>query len=346
MSAPELYVTNFNKNFTGVSATAAAVTRVQVQRYNLRLVGKPLPDCPTPISKREAQKQSLETPANRPFAIWHVRRNPEMRAAIWARDVQRRPIKVVFTSAAQRRHSAYPRWLISKMDAVIATTEKAAEFVPNVRAVVPHGVDTDLFRPANNRIEAWKALGFGGTHGIATVGRVRPEKGTDRFVEAMIDYLPTDPNCHALILGKAAKEHQAFQNDLILKFSEAGLKDRIHFLGEKPQAEIATILRAASLLIALPRYEGFGVTPLEALASGTSFIGTDVGGFRSFTFNGKFGQIVSVAPSPLEISNWLGRADKKFSDTAHKFVDQNFSAKKEAQAIGKVYDQLWMDTLS
>ena len=78
-----------------------------------------------------------------------MRRNTEMRAALWARDVLRLPVKIVFTSAAIRRHSAFPRWLISRMDAVIATTEAAASFVPHVRGIVPHGVDTERFFPAH-----------------------------------------------------------------------------------------------------------------------------------------------------------------------------------------------------
>jgi len=154
---PELIVTNFNRNFTGVSATAAGVVRAQTERYDLVLAGHPLPGCPAPVSPARATRLSGRPPDGRDFTIWHVRRNPEMRAAIWARDVLRLPIKIVFTSAAQRRHSAYPRWLISRMDAVIATTESAAGFVPNVRATVPHGVDTNRIRPARDRAAAWAA---------------------------------------------------------------------------------------------------------------------------------------------------------------------------------------------
>ena len=190
----ELYVTNYNPNFTGVSATAANVIRQQVARYDMALVGQPLPCCPVPITPALAHLTSRTgPPAGKPFAIWHVRRNPEMRSALWLRDVRRAPIRIVFTSAAQRLHSAYPRWLISRMDAVIATTDKAAGFVPHVRAVVPHGVDTDLFTPAADRAAAWAALGFGGTYGIATVGRIRPEKGTDVFLSLIHISEPTRP---------------------------------------------------------------------------------------------------------------------------------------------------------
>ena len=231
---PSLFVTNFNRNFTGVSATAANVVRQQVRTYDLALVGHPLPGCPDPISKPEARKQSYRAPAGKPFAIWHVRRNPEMQMAIWLRDIQRLPIRIVFTSAAQRRHSAFPRWLISRMDAVIATTERAAEFVPHVRAVVPHGVDTELFTPAADRKAAWQSLGYGGEMGIATVGRIRPEKGTDVFVDAMLRLLPDLPGARALVIGRAAREHQAFLKGLQDRIAAAGLSDRILFPARFP----------------------------------------------------------------------------------------------------------------
>ena len=162
---PELFVTNFNRNFTGVSATAANVIRQQADRYDLRLVGYPLPGCPNPITLRQARAQSRNT-LGRPFAIWHVRRNTEMRAAIWARDVLKLPISVVFTSAAQRRHSMVPRWMISRMDAVVATSAAAAGFVPHVRATVPHGVDTDRITPAADRAAAAAAEGRHGGDAI------------------------------------------------------------------------------------------------------------------------------------------------------------------------------------
>ncbi len=216
---PEVYVTNFNKNFTGVSATAAGVARAQSADLDLVLVGQPLPDLPAPISTAEAFDLSRTPPPGRPFSIWHVRRNSEMRAALWARDVLRRPIRIVFTSAAQRRHSAFPRWLISRMDAVIATTDAAAAFVPKVRAVVHHGVDTERFHPAPDRSAAWRETGYPGRIGIATVGRIRPEKGTDLFVETMLRVLPEAPDATALVIGKASREHRAFEADLKTRVS-------------------------------------------------------------------------------------------------------------------------------
>ena len=165
MSMSELFVTNFNPRYTGVSSTAAGIIGVHKSQYNLSLVGHALPGAPDPISSRQALRMSRTPPQNRPFVIWHVRRNPEMRLGIWARDILRLPVKLVFTSAAQRRHSALPRWLISKMDAVIATSQNAAHHVPNVKAIAPHGVDCATWFPSDNRMASWAQTGFPGKRG-------------------------------------------------------------------------------------------------------------------------------------------------------------------------------------
>ena len=344
----ELFVTNFNRNFTGVSATAANVILQQTKTRRLELVGHPLPGCPSPITLRDARQRSQSPPSGRRFVIWHVRRNPEMRAAIWARDVLRLPIRIVFTSAAQRLHSAYPRWLISRMDAVIATTEAAAEFVPHVRAVVPHGVDTDLFTPVADRAGAWTATGYGGTCGIATIGRIRPEKGTDLFVDAMLRVLPALPGATALIIGRAAREHTSFLNDLKTRIAAAGLSDRILFPGEIPSTALPDLMRALSLVVQLPRYEGYGMAPLEGMASGVPFIGSDTGYYRAFSTQGRCGLIV-----PLEASQQAADAalallgdPKRLAAQSRVACDvarNSFSISTEAAGIEAVYEQIWGD---
>lgn len=335
----DLFVTNFNRNFTGVSATAANVIREQVKTQNLALVGRPLPGCPAPITVKQARALSGQP------CIWHVRRNTEMRAAIWARDVLKLPIKIVFTSAAQRRHSAFPRWLISRMDAVIATTEKAASFVPHVRAVVPHGVDTTLFSPAENRAATWQALGYGGDIGIATIGRVRPEKGTDTFVDAMIRLLPDLPGATALVVGRAAREHQKFDLDLKDRVQRAGLINRIRFIGELPPEKLPQLMQGLSLTMQLARYEGYGMVPLESMASATPFVGSDTGYYTAFAAQGTAGTIVPTAHAELAATaahDILSDPDRhaQMAQKARDLTTTSFSIQTEAAGINAVYETL------
>ena len=343
---PELIVTNFNRNFTGVSATAAGVVRQQAGRYDMALCGVALPGCPAPITRRQAVQASRTAPPDRPFTIWHVRRNTEMRAALWARDVLRLPIRIVFTSAAIRRHSAFPRWLISRMDAVIATTELAASFVPHVRAVVPHGVDCDRFTPAADRAAAFAATGLPGKRAIATIGRIRPEKGSDRFVDAMLRLLPDHPDVTALLIGRAARSDQAFLDGLKAKITAAGLSERILFPGEIAPDALPPLMQALSAVVQLPRYEGYGMAPLEGMASGVPFVATDQGYYRSFSGQGRAGTIVpddDASATTAALSQLLSDPARHtaMAAAARASAQTHFSIEAEADGIATVYDRLW-----
>ncbi|MEM6482035.1 MAG: glycosyltransferase family 4 protein [Pseudomonadota bacterium] len=344
---PELVVTNFNRNFTGVSSTTASVLRQQVGQYDLVLAGRPLPGCPTPVSRQTATRLSRSPVNGRPFTIWHVRRNTEMRAALWARDILRLPIKIVFTSAARHRHSAFPRFLISRMDAVVATTQEAADLVPNVFRVVPHGVDTEVFTPAKDRAAAWAATGFPGKRGIATMGRIRPAKGTDRFVEVMLRLLPQHDDVTAVITGRAMPKHQNFLTELKTKVAQAGLSERILFAGELPVEKMHGFLSGLSLMLHLPRYEPFGVTPLEALASGVPFIATETGGqYRELTCEGRTGLIVEeddIEATVAAASGLLTSPDRHadMAKAAREAALTRFSIAHEAAGIADVYERVW-----
>lgn len=343
---PELIVTNFNRNFTGVSATAAGVLRQQVPRYDLRLAGHPLPGCPAPVTRAAALRLSRRPAPGRPFVIWHVRRNTEMRAALWARDVLRRPVRIVFTSAAQRRHSALPRWLIARMDAVIATTEAAAGFVPNVQAVVPHGVDAELITPAADRAAAWAATGYPGQRGIATIGRIRPEKGTDRFVAAMLRLLPDHPGVTALVIGRAAKGDRPFLADLRARIDAAGLSQRILFPGEVAPDALPGLLQGLSAVVQLPRYEGYGMAPLEGMAAGVPFVATEAGSYRSFAQGGRCGTIVpgddaAAAAGAVDALLSDPATHARMATAARRAAETRFSVAAEAEGIAAVYEALW-----
>ena len=194
---PEVIVFNLKERYTGVSATVNALVPLQMAQWQLGYCGTTLSNGVQGMTLREAIRISRRPPPGRAFRIWHVRRDHEMMAGLWARDMLRLPIRLVFTSAAQHRHGWFPRWLISRMNAVISTTDKAASFVPNTTAVVAHGIDLTRFSPPPDKLAAWADSGLPGRYGIGVFGRVRPDKGTDVFVEAMIAALPRLPDASA-----------------------------------------------------------------------------------------------------------------------------------------------------
>ena len=343
---PEVIVFNLKQRYTGVSATINALVPLQAKQWRLGFCGTRMSNGIEGMTLRKAISLSRQPPAGRAFRIWHVRRDPEMMAAIFARDVLRLPIKLVFTSAAQHLHGWFPRWLISKMDAVISTTPLAASFVPNTTAVVPHGIDLSRFSPPTDKLKAWFDSGLPGQYGIGVFGRVRPDKGSDVFVKAMIQALPKLPSVTAIIAGLAQPQHQSFQQDLQRQIDAAGLHDRIVFLGEVPAGEIHLWYQRCLLCIACPRYEPFGLTPFEAAATGSALVCSRTGAFDQLALPGETGEMVdtgdveglchavlSVMADPLHAA--------QMGEAARTRVTEHFSLAREAEGIGRVYHGLF-----
>jgi mannosyltransferase len=343
---PEVIVFNLKKRYTGVSATINALVPLQANQWRLGFCGMRMSNGIDGMSLREAIQISRKPPQGRAFRIWHVRRDPEMMAAIFARDVLRLPIRLVFTSAAQHLHGRFPRWLISKMDAVISTTPLAASFVPNTTAVVPHGIDLSRFAPPPDKLKAWADSGLPGQYGIGVFGRVRPDKGSDVFVDAMIEALPHLPGATAVIAGLAQPQHQAYQQALIDKIAQAGLSERIVFLGEVPAGEVHRWYQRCLLCVACPRYEPFGLTPFEAAATGCALVCSRTGAFEQLVQPGVNGELVETGDAPglaTAVRQVLADlpAAVQMGQAAQARVSQSFSLSKEAEGIGRVYQQLF-----
>ena len=343
---PEVVVFNLKQRYTGVSATINALVPLQAQQWRLGFCGTRMSNGIDGMGLREAIRLSRKPPEGRAFRIWHVRRDPEMMASIFARDVLRLPIKLVFTSAAQHLHGAFPRWLISKMDAVISTTPLAASFVPNTTAVVPHGIDLSRFSPPPDKRSAWKESGLPGDYGIGVFGRVRPDKGSDVFVDAMIEALPQLPGATAVIAGLAQPKHQAYQDALKAKTAAAGLSERIVFLGEVPAGQVHLWYQRCLLCVACPRYEPFGLTPFEAAGTECALVCSRTGAFDQLSIPGLTGEMVDTGDAPglaQAVLRVLSDREQalRMGQAARQRVLDHFSLTQEAEGIGRVYAQLF-----
>src|SRR4051794_8866669 len=141
--------------------------------------------------------------------IWHARRNNEMIVGVLLRSLGW-PLRLVFTSAAQRHHSWITRWLIRQMDAIIATSGISASFLKRASTVIPHGVDTDVYAPPSDRAAAFLETGLPGRYAVGCFGRVRAQKGSDVFVDAMCRLLPRHPDFTAVIVGAVTADQLGF----------------------------------------------------------------------------------------------------------------------------------------
>jgi mannosyltransferase len=202
------------------------------------------------------------------------------------------PFKLIFTSAGQRRHSWITRLLIARMDAVIATSDASAAYLQRPATVVLHGVDPDLYRPPPDRAAAFGASGLPGKYGIGCFGRVRAQKGTDVFVEAMCALLPYYPDFSAVVIGSVTPDQRAFARALEARVAEAGLTDRVRFLGELPIEDVPPWYQRIAIYAFTSRNEGFGLTLLEAMAAGAALVAARAGGAERVVTDGETGVLV------------------------------------------------------
>lgn len=288
----EVIAPNFKRRLSGVTSTIIQlVPQMRAQGCAIAVLGPGLPPALPHIRLRDLWRLWRRPPSGG-RRVWHARRNVEMLAGVILRDILRMPLALVFTSASQRRHTRWTTFLIARMDAVVATSRKTAGYLKRDATVIMHGIDIERFRPADNRAEAKTACGLDPTERhIGCFGRIRHQKGTDLFVDAMIALLPGHPGWTALIAGRTTSEHMAFERDLRARIEQAGLARRILFVGE--HTDIERWYRALDLFVAPQRWEGFGLTPLEAMASGVPVVAADVGAFDELVVDGETGSIVA-----------------------------------------------------
>jgi mannosyltransferase len=339
----EVIAPNFKRRLSGVTSTIIQLVPLQRQSLGIATLGPGLPDRLPKL--RWMQIFGLwSKPARRPFRIWHARRNTEMLGGLVLRDLLRMRLKLVFTSAAQRRHTAWTRFLIRRMDAVIATSGRSAAFLERPATVVLHGIDLAAFSPEPRTPPSRTMQALDSRLVIGCSGRIRHQKGTDIFIAAMIELLPRHPGWTAVITGRTTAEHASFEAQLRAAIAKAGLTDRILFLGEVD--DIAAWFQRFDLYVAPPRNEGFGLTPLEAMASSTPVIASDAGAFRELIVEGVTGRVVPVDDAPAmaaAIEPYLGDATmrQQASTAALAHVREKFPLSREAAEIAAVYERLW-----
>lgn len=336
----QLIVPNLHRRYSGVTATNRMVAPKLARMFRAAWLGS---DAPEGIA-RMGFVDLLKLWRRRTPLIWHARRNDEMIAGVLLRLLGW-PLKLVFTSAAQRHHTWITRWLIRQMDAVIATSDISASFLKRESVVVMHGVDTQAYAPPANRASAFAEAGLPGRYAIGCFGRVRAQKGSDVFVEAMCRLLPHYPDFTAVMVGAIVPEQQAFANGLKKQIEAAGLQSRIVITGELPIEEVRRWYGRLTIYAFTSRNEGFGLTLIEAMAAGAALVAARAGAAERVVEDGVTGVLIppgdaEALVAALEPLMRDQAAAASLGERARARVIEKFSLDAEANAIAEVYRRL------
>jgi glycosyltransferase involved in cell wall biosynthesis len=217
-----------------------------------------------------------------------------------------------------RRAARTIRALLSRGSAgVIAVSDFvasdwSASHVPVERIHNP--IDCDEFHPDPADGQAWRAArGLpSSTPLFAVVGQITPWKRQLLAVDAFSELLASEREARLVIAGsvKFATSDTALDNPGYLRriqerTQELGLATSVMMLGERE--DVASIMRAADVLLAPAHDEPFGRAVAESLASGTPVVVAAHGGPAEFVRDGTDGVLVD-GDDPLVWARACSRA--------------------------------------
>jgi len=173
-------------------------------------------------------------------------------------------------------------------------------------AVIPCGVDTELFAPGD-QAAARAALGLDARPRLLYVGRLAPIKGLETLLDGMARLHAAGNRAQLCIVGGDADEPlDGHEGELRARLSHLDLGDAVTFVGPQPQERLRTWYVAADATVLPSYYESFGMVALEAMACGSPVIASRVGGLQT-TVRDRVTGVLVPEYDPAGLADTLGR---------------------------------------
>jgi glycosyltransferase involved in cell wall biosynthesis len=133
-------------------------------------------------------------------------------------------------------------------------------------SVVCNGVDVSKFKPDGSGTDYILARGLASGQYILSVGRLEPRKNHLNLLSA---YAKLSPNAFPLVL--VGQKFFGY-NDIYEEINRLNLSNRVIVVEDATDEELPALYRHAAFFVYPSWAEGFGIPPLEAMASGTPVI--------------------------------------------------------------------------
>ena len=350
---PDIIITNIHKKYSGVTSTIINLYPEQQKTMNIGILGNSININEHKVSFIDLIYYGYQLPPGKKFRLFHVRRNNELFWAIMFRDLFKIPIKIIFTSVKINKFSFISTLLIKNVDYIIVTLDKCITRLPcpeKVIKVIPHGINVSYFKPSDSIVNSVDFYNLKNKFVVSTFGRVRKTKGTDIFVKSLIKIMHKYPNVIALIVGETDSRNIFFKNTLTNLIHKNGLTNRFIFTGYisyiNDPIKHSYIYHSTNLCVSVPSYEGFGLTPLEAMACGIPTICSNMGAFYTMIDEGKTGNLI-----PVGNVDELSKNIDYYINNKHRLIEMkqycvdkvntDFTISREAFQINNVYNEVF-----
>lgn len=208
------------------------------------------------------------------------------------------------------RHARLSRWTYRRLDAFVSVSRYTARRLleaagpavldPARVRVVPNAVDVEPLRvPRSLGPRPWHGKRY-----TLTIGELKERKGHHLGLAAFLRVARRFPELHHFVVGHATAD--AYCAALEASVRDAGLGERVHFLGNVGEDEKVDLLQRAAVFLHTPvraadgGFEGFGLVYLEAAACGVPSIGTLDCGAEDAIDDGATGFLVAASVEAVE----------------------------------------------
>ena len=201
---------------------------------------------------------------------------------------------------------------------------KAMELGAGRTEIVPNGVDTGIFRPPTEEPDGYK---------VVTTSTLIPRNGIDTLIRAFGAVSKEFPEAQLEIAGDGPMEDEL----------RSIANDRVKFLGTITHKEVPALLQTADLFVRPSRFEGFGVSFVEAMACGVPVITCPSGGIVDFVVDGETGVLVQP-DAPDELANAMISVFRDRGKLSHlkknalKMVKERYSWEKIVSKVEAAYN--------
>lgn len=311
----------------------------------------------------------LKLPLKNSFDIFSARRlarfirekKIEIAHAHLARDYPIASLAVRFTAPQAKfvltRHVLFPvkslqRFVLSNAARVIAVSSAVEDVLkktfPAEKIVsIPNGIEIEKWSNADHG-KLREAFRF--EHDISyeafligIIGELKSLKGQEDFVMAARIVAERFPESRFVVIGRDNSFDQNFRRKLKRLVKIFDLENR--FLWLDWVEDTAQALHAMDVYVSASHSESFGLSILEAMASGAGIVATETEGAKQLIENDRTGKLVPVQ-HPVKLAQAIcelledKQKNKKFGERAKKIAAENFSLQKMIDETEKLYKSL------
>ncbi len=178
--------------------------------------------------------------------------------------------------------------ILNNADSIIALTEHMKREMQKISAknilVIPNGIDMARF---NDQSPDFSDSLNSKEKKIIFVGNLRPEKGLNYLIEAVLHISKKDINIQLLVVGDGPQ-----RESLEKMVTKLNINDKVTFSGKTDTNRVPVYLKNSDVFVLPSLHEGFPNVLLEAMASGLPVVASDVCGINEIIEDNKNGFLV------------------------------------------------------